>query len=68
MVSSFADGEDYICFRGRNLFIGYFSNAEQSAKTVDDKSFIHSGAIGRGDDWFITITELENYLSGTAAG
>lgn len=31
---------------GRNCFMGYFKNEEETIKTVDKKGFVHSGDVG----------------------
>lgn len=62
-------GEGELCFRGRNMFMGYLNNAEESAKVMDEEGFIHSGDLGRvDDDGFITITGRAKDLIVTAGG
>lgn len=31
---------------GRNCFMGYFKNEEETIKTIDKKGFVHSGDVG----------------------
>ena len=41
------DEEGEICYRGRNTFMGYFKNAEETSKTIDEPGFLHSGDLGK---------------------
>lgn len=41
-----ADGNGEICLRGRNCFMGYFKNEEETKSVVDRKGFVHSGDVG----------------------
>lgn len=41
-----AQGNGEICLRGRNCFMGYFKNEEETIKTIDKKGFVHSGDVG----------------------
>lgn len=69
MVNKLADGEGELCFRGRNMFMGYLNNPEESARTMDDEGFIHSGDLGRIDtDGFVSITGRAKELIVTAGG
>jgi len=36
-----------MCFRGRNVFMGYFKNEEETAKTIDNEGYLHSGDNGK---------------------
>lgn len=61
--------EGEICYRGRNVFMGYYKNPEESAKTIDRNGFLHSGDMGRLDpDGVLFITGRLKELLITAAG
>jgi long-chain-fatty-acid--CoA ligase ACSBG len=61
------DGE--ICYRGRNVFMGYFKNPEESAKTLDAEGFLHSGDNGKlTADGVLFITGRAKELIITAGG
>jgi len=46
-----------ICYRGRNVMMGYMYNAEKSAAAIDGEGFLHSGDVGQFVDGnFLTIT------------
>lgn len=69
IVNEIAPGEGELCFRGRNMFMGYLGNSEESAKTMDDEGYIHSGDIGKLDsDGFLTITGRAKDLLVTSGG
>lgn len=62
-------GEGELCFRGRNIFVGYMGNEEETNKTIDDDCYVHSGDLGRVDEeGFITITGRAKELIVTAGG
>lgn len=55
--------------RGRNVFMGYFKNAEDTAKTIDAEGFLHSGDLGRiTKDGILFITGRVKELIITAGG
>jgi long-chain-fatty-acid--CoA ligase ACSBG len=41
------DGE--ICFRGRNVMMGYMKNLAKTTEAMDEQGWLHSGDIGRMD-------------------
>lgn len=69
LVKKISDEEGELCFRGRNMFMGYLNNAEESARTMDNEGFVHTGDLGKIDkDGFITITGRVKELLITAGG
>lgn len=36
-------GNGEACFRGRNRFIGYLKNEQETITAIDDEGFFHSG-------------------------
>lgn len=62
-------GEGELCFRGRNMFMGYLDNPEENAKTFDEDGFLHSGDLGKVDeDGFVRVTGRVKELLVTAGG
>ena len=62
------EGEGEICYRGRNVFLGYFKNEAATAETIVD-GWLHSGDIGKLDgDGFLTITGRKKEILITAGG
>ena len=58
-----------ICFRGRNNFMGYYKQPEESMKTLDEDGFLHSGDEGYVDqDGFLFLTGRFKELIITAGG
>lgn len=69
IVNEIAPGEGELCFRGRNMFMGYLADPEECAKAIDDQGFVHSGDIGRVDeDGYLTITGRVKDLLITSGG
>jgi long-chain-fatty-acid--CoA ligase ACSBG len=43
------DGNGEMCFKGRNRFVGYHNNLQETRKTIDSNGLLHSGDIGKLD-------------------
>lgn len=39
-----------LCYRGRHIFMGYMYMPEQSASTIDEEGYLHSGDVAAFDD------------------
>lgn len=62
-------GEGELCFRGRNMFMGYLDHPEENAKTFDEEGFLRSGDLGKVDeDGFVKVTGRVKELLVTAGG
>ena len=58
-----------ICFKGRNKFLGYYKNPQQTRETIDSEGYIHSGDEGYVDEQgFLFITGRYKELIITAGG
>jgi long-chain-fatty-acid--CoA ligase ACSBG len=42
-------GEGEICFRGRNVMMGYMKGEEKTREAIDPEGWMHSGDVGRFD-------------------
>lgn len=63
------DQNGEICFRGRNRFMGYLKDDENTRKTIDDRGYLHSGDLGHVDkDGHLYITGRIKELLVTAGG
>lgn len=69
VINTDSTGQGELCFRGRNIFVGYLNNEEGTRETIDHDGFIHTGDLGRvDDDGFVTITGRAKELIVTAGG
>lgn len=50
IVNPDKDGNGEICYRGRNTFMGYFKDEENTRNSIDSEGFLHSGDVGRLDE------------------
>ena len=63
------DKEGELCFRGRNMFMGYLKNEDETRRTMDSQGYVHSGDVGYLDeDGFLHITGRIKELIITAGG
>ncbi|CAG9796581.1 unnamed protein product [Diatraea saccharalis] len=63
------NGPGEICMRGRHLMMGYLNDKEKTQEAIDDEGWIHSGDIGRVDDFdLLYVTGRIKELLITAGG
>mmetsp|Transcript_15757 Transcript_15757/g.49339 ORF Transcript_15757/g.49339 Transcript_15757/m.49339 type:complete len:803 (-) Transcript_15757:65-2473(-) len=63
------EGEGEICMRGRHVMMGYMKNEEKSREAIDEEGWLHSGDVGRIDEFgFLRITGRIKELIITAGG
>ncbi|KEP63286.1 UNVERIFIED_CONTAM: AMP-binding enzyme domain-containing protein [Hammondia hammondi] len=64
-----AEGHGEICFRGRNIFMGYYKDEKSTRGTLDENGFLHTGDLGYVDsDGFVYLTGRIKELIITAGG
>jgi long-chain-fatty-acid--CoA ligase ACSBG len=64
-----ATGEGELCFRGRNVFMGYLGNPEDTRAAFDDEGFFRTGDLATiDDDGFVFITGRAKELIVTSGG
>ncbi len=52
-----AAGIGEVCFRGANVFLGYYNNKELTQKVFDSEGWFHTGDVGRIDkDGFVFLS------------
>jgi long-chain-fatty-acid--CoA ligase ACSBG len=58
-----------ICWKGRNIFMGYMGMEDKTMEAIDEEGYLHSGDIGEFDeDGFMRITGRIKDLIITAGG
>jgi long-chain-fatty-acid--CoA ligase ACSBG len=61
--------EGEICMRGRNVMMGYMKDPVKTKESIDMEGFLHSGDVGRVDEWgCVSITGRIKELLITAGG
>jgi len=69
MANPAVKGEGELCFRGRNVFMGYLNLEEKTHEVVDDEGWLYSGDLGWQDaDGFVYISGRAKELVITAGG
>ncbi|XP_018019281.1 long-chain-fatty-acid--CoA ligase ACSBG2 [Hyalella azteca] len=69
MANKKQEGEGEICFKGRNVFMGYLNLPDKTHETIDDDGWLASGDLGWLDaDGFLHISGRVKELVITAGG
>ncbi|OXB72207.1 UNVERIFIED_CONTAM: hypothetical protein H355_014948 [Colinus virginianus] len=69
VASQDSSGQGELCFRGRNVFMGYYKDADSTQEVLDRHAFLHTGDLGMVDeDGFLFITGRIKELLITAGG
>jgi len=62
-------GHGEICYRGRNVMMGYMSNGPKTTEAIDKEGWLHSGDVGHLDEFgLLSITGRIKELIITAGG
>ena len=63
------EGNGELCYKGRNRFMGYYKNEEDTKNTIDVNGFLHSGDLGKINEYGnVTITGRIKELIVTSGG
>mmetsp|Transcript_3967 Transcript_3967/g.5174 ORF Transcript_3967/g.5174 Transcript_3967/m.5174 type:complete len:707 (-) Transcript_3967:26-2146(-) len=62
-------GHGEICYRGRNIMMGYMKNQAKTTESIDKEGWLHSGDVGHFDEFgLLSITGRIKELIITAGG
>ena len=62
-------GEGEVCFKGRNVMMGYLNQAEKTEEAIDEDGWLHSGDLGVIDnEGFLKVTGRMKELIITSGG
>jgi long-subunit acyl-CoA synthetase (AMP-forming) len=57
------NGEGEVCFKGPNVFKGYYKDEEKTREALDEEGWLHSGDIGRwNENGTLTITDRKKHI------